>query len=619
MTRLKEQVNETPPAEMMWRNAWRARLEIAGLTALAGAAVFFVATSWRKWPDPLMDFGQTLYNAWQLSEGAVLYRDVGCLYGPLSQYFNAGIFRIFGPGLIVLAIANLTVFAAISISIYILFRRAWGVLAAWLSTLIFISVFGFSQFVDAGNYNYAAPYANETIHGMLICVLLCRGLCGWVGKPSAARSFLCGLLLGATIVLKPEFILAAVVITSLAALIRWRSHGLPPTVASSCWAIAVLLPSALFTIYFAQFLPWSRAISASSQAWFNVFNSSFNRSPLAIRLLGLDHPWFHLVEGLLATALAGAVILALVGTMLLIERKLPNWLRLSSAMILVLIFGWLGCFVINWIEVGRCLFGLALIYFLVSIGFFLRNGKRSAPDFGVRILRLLIAGLAVGLMARMFLNPRIYHYGYYQAAMAALLVPSFMIGELAAWLEGGWRVQAVAIAATFALVLPGIAQLATRSEHAWALKTEAVAEGRDLFYCFPAEMDSIGDVVKTVVAVLREKAGGETLTVLPEGESINYFTRLRNPVPHACFYKGAMETQTEAELVTDLQQQSPYWIVIISRDLIGWGIERYGEKGGSGEEVLRWVEQNYKQVASLGGDPLDYRERGAIVLRKYSR
>jgi hypothetical protein len=59
--------------------------------------------------------------------------------------------------------------------------------------------------------------------------------------------------------------------------------------------------------------------------------------------------------------------------------------------------------------------------------------------------------------------------------------------------------------------------------------------------------------------------------------------------------------------------------VIISRDLIGYGIERYGEKSGSGEEILRWVEQNYKQVGSIGGDPLDYRERGAIILRKYSR
>ena len=116
-----------------------------------------------------------------------------------------------------------------------------------------------------------------------------------------------------------------------------------------------------------------------------------------------------------------------------------------------------------------------------------------------------------------------------------------------------------------------------------------------------------------------EKGEGKPLIVLPEGESINYFARLRNPVPHACFYKGAMETATEGEIVSDLEAHSPYWIVIISRDLIGWGTDRYGEKSGSGEEILRWVNENYKQVASIGGDPLDYRERGAILLRKYAR
>src|SRR5438105_5157078 len=108
---------------MMRHNAWQARLEVAGLAALAGTAAFFVATSWRKWPDPLIDFGQQLYNAWQLSNGAVLYRDVSCLYGPLSQYFNAAIFWMFGPGLIVLALANVAIFVAISTSIYLLIRK----------------------------------------------------------------------------------------------------------------------------------------------------------------------------------------------------------------------------------------------------------------------------------------------------------------------------------------------------------------------------------------------------------------------------------------------------------------------------------------------------------------
>ena len=420
-------------------------------------------------------------------------------------------------------------------------------------------------------------------------------------------------------IIKPEFVLAGLVLTILAALAHWRYKSLPAARQLGWWVPATVLPTLLFTIYFARFFPPARAMSAASHGWLNIFNRSLSNSPLATRLFGLDQPWLHFVDSIVATALACAAIAALAGAMVLIERKLPTWLRLSLGVIAVAIFGSFGSYFVNWAEIGRCLSGLSLIYLAVVIWALLRNAKLGDSDVAVGTARLLFAGLAVALLTRMLLNPRIYHYGYYQAALAALLVPAVTIGELAEWLRVGWRGKLMAAAGTLAIILPGIANLATRSQKALQLKTEAIAEGRDRFYSFPPEMDSIGSVVNTVSGALREKAAGETLTVLPEGESINYFARLRNPVAHACFYKGSMETQSEGELVIDLQKHSPYWIVIIRRDLIAFGIERYGEKPGSGEQILRWVDQNYKQVASIGGDPLDYRERGAIILRNYSR
>jgi hypothetical protein len=594
----------------------RARFEILGVVSLLAATVFFVTTSWRKWSDPLIDFGQQLYNAWQLSNGAVLYRDVGCIYGPLSEYFNAAIFWLFGPGLIVLAIANLIIFAAISVSLYLIVRKCWGIFAAWLSILVFVSIFGFSQFVDAGNYNYATPYANETIHGLLISLLLCYFLFLWVNTATPNRSFICGLLVGATLVLKPEFIFAALVMTLVAAFASWWRQGLPEIRTLAWWIAGAILPSAVFAIYFAQFLPWQRTFRVTSQAWLSVFNPSFNSSPLAIRLLGLDHPETHLIQGLIATALAGAVILALVGTLFLIERNQSKWLRLTIALALVLIFAWLGLREIYWEEIGQCLPGLTLIYFVIAVVSFFRNPAETDSDQPVRLLRLLFACLALALLARMFLNPRIYHYGYYQAALAAVLVPAIMIGELPSWFRISRTARSLAIVATLAIVLPGTIKLAMRSQNALQLKTQPVGSGRDYFYAFPAGMDPTGSLVDGVINLLQEKAVGGTVTVLPEGESINYFARLRNPVAHACFYKGAMETNTEAELVEDLQASPPDWIVIISRDLGTWGIDRYGEQSGAGKEVLAWVEQNYEKAAWTGGDPLDYREHGAIVLRK---
>ena len=61
--------------------------EVAGLVALAGLTLLFLAFSWRKWPDPLIDFGRELYTPWRLANGAVLYRDV--------ELFLRSVLRIF--------------------------------------------------------------------------------------------------------------------------------------------------------------------------------------------------------------------------------------------------------------------------------------------------------------------------------------------------------------------------------------------------------------------------------------------------------------------------------------------------------------------------------------------
>jgi len=125
----------------------------------------------------------------------------------------------------VLVAANLAVFAAILAVIYRLCRRAWGAVAAALAGIAFVAVFGFSQYVKVANYNYVTPYAHQTTHGMLVCLLLLAGLVRWLDDATPRRSLLVGLLLGLTAVLKPEFMLAGGLVTIAAGLIRWRHRG----------------------------------------------------------------------------------------------------------------------------------------------------------------------------------------------------------------------------------------------------------------------------------------------------------------------------------------------------------------------------------------------------------
>src|SRR6267378_1769280 len=97
--------------------------ELLSLGTLTAAFALFAALSWRTWPDILVDFGQELYVPWRLTQGEALYRDIAWVGGPLSQYGNALLFRLFGVSLTTVIVANLALLAAIVGMVYGFFRR----------------------------------------------------------------------------------------------------------------------------------------------------------------------------------------------------------------------------------------------------------------------------------------------------------------------------------------------------------------------------------------------------------------------------------------------------------------------------------------------------------------
>jgi hypothetical protein len=592
-------IGATSPSSTRW-------LEFSGLAGLFALAVFFVAASWRKWPDPLIDFGRELYVPWRLSHGAVLFHDVSEQYGPLSQYFNAALFRVFGPGLMVLVWANLAIFAGIVATLYWLCRQAWGAFAAFVACAVFIAVFGFSQFVPAGNYNYATPYAHETTHGFFVCLLLTVALTRWKRNPKLLWSFIAGFLFGLTTVLKPEFILAGGLVTLAAVLTGSRENvrSIPGSIGT--WAAGALLPAIGFALFFGSVLPWKEALSATSHAWIGWVTASpisaLTNNTLQMGFTGLNQPASHLVQHLWVSLLACVIIVAMAAITRFIDRTDRFWpatilmATLWASAIAVAVF------LIDWREIGRCLLGLIGLYALWRAAISWRSkGREEAGS----TLRLLLAILAGALMVRMALNGRIYQYGFYQAALAGVLIPAILLVEVPEWLRLTRRGRTMIVVTTMALLVPGMTILAIESQQTLQLKTAAIGEGRDRFYAFPRQVESTGELVRTVSVALSHTDPKDTLLVLPEGLSINYLTRLRNPLPDFFF------PDPNEQFLKSLEGKQPDWIVLVSRDLREYGVQRYG-----GNSLKPWLEKNYTQIAHFGGNPLDYRQHGAVILKR---
>lgn len=572
-------------------------LEGAGVAALAALAAYFLAISWRKWPDSLIDFGRELYLPWQLSQGAVLYRDAEDFYGPLSQYLNAALFKLFGPSMMVLVVFNLFVFAGIVASIYILFRKAWGPLAAWLACALFISVFGFSDTTGLGNYNYATPYSHEATHGLFVCLLLVLVLLRWLERPALASSLACGLLAGIAAVLKPEVLLAAFSVTAVAA---WSGRNKVRKSDALAWLAGLVVPTTVFAAYFARHVPIADAVEYASRAWLSVVSSTrFTGDPSQIAFLGFDKPGEHLFEHALASAIAALLFGWTAAAGMLGDRFAKH--RSLIAALGACTIAVVSARLIPWESAGRCLLGLLLFY----LAMLRPTGAR-----------LLLTVLGVAMLARMALNGRLYQFGFYQAALASLVVVAVAAGELPERLQLSRFGRVTLRVCCACLILPGVLTLAGWSQQLLFLKTYPVSNHGDLFYAVDPSRDKIGDMVNVVSSELRKAPPGQSLLVLPDGEMINYLARMRSPVAPAFFFSSATVGGREAGIVGELRRHPPDWVLLISRDLTEFGVDRYGESEGQGRLILDWTAANYELAGSMGGDPLDPHQQGIRLFKR---
>lgn len=169
----------------------------------------------------------------------------------------------------------------------------------------------------------------------------------------------------------------------------------------------------------------------------------------------------------------------------------------------------------------------------------------------------------------------------------------------------------------FSLVF-GVVTLSVKSQGILRLKTYAVGEARDQFYSFPPDLDPRGEIIRAITNRLGKGSPRQRLLVLPEGLMINYLARIPSPVAAVYLHSSAISNGREGAIVDEMKQHPPDWVVIISRNLREYGIQRYGEAPGEGQQILRWVSDNYEREMSVGGDPLDPGQSGGVLLRRRS-
>ncbi|HWY77615.1 MAG TPA: hypothetical protein VN281_18500 [Verrucomicrobiae bacterium] len=572
---------------------------------------WFLAISWRKWTDPLIDVGPQLYATWQVSQGALPYHDFVWNYGPFSLFLNATLFKVFGPGMLVLATANLIIYALIVALAYMAFRTAWGRLGAFAALAVFIGVFSFSHLTSVGNYNFVTPYSNESTHGMLVALVVAFLAARWSRGPSCAAAFWLGFCGGLTAVLKPEFMLAGAVIGVTAVGLRLLQR-LPVRLAELGLVLAgLLLPTLAFTIWFARIESFRAAFVDASQAWWLVLVEHVQRTVMKQEgFTGFDSAWPNLARDLRVTATTLFVLTGIWAAGWIINRSRPWPFRIAIAIgeLIAVSFARLEA---GWFDSGRCLpVILAIVFGLVvwRLWHCLREGRQIEPR---TVMSLTLVLLSIAMLVRLGLRVRVYHLGFFQAAFAGMVAAAAMITELPLWTGPGLWGRRLAAAGYATVLIIGCGSIAAKSLGILAQQTMRVGTGSDLFYVFNGSVDETAKGVNFAVNFLRGKPPKATLVVFPEGAMINYLVRRVNPLP------AVRRDATEEMILEQLRQAHPDYVVMISRDPREYGPNLFGKPGNSGQAIVAWLGDNYETVIAGGGNPLDrdHDKAGVTILR----
>jgi len=586
-----------------------------GPALIVAAALAQTAWGWRKWPDVLVDYGQTPYIAWQLAAGKTLYTDIAYFQGPLSPYVNSVLFRLFGVSLTALMVGNLVFIAGILFLLHQLLAAISDRLTAAAGCLTFVGVFGFAQYVPYGNYNFVCPYTPELTHGVALSLLGIWFLSRYARRHRPGAIAGAGISTGLVFLTRVELFLPAfLAITAGLGLVlcsekttparRLRAMGLflgcvcvPPLAAIALLSLKMSAHQALAS---AWMLPaWSAALAGRTGslkfyrdklgitdvpgnlreilAWLGWYAALF--VPAALAAVAVPRPAKRHGPAALA-------VFVIVAGLLLARLSTTQWLYAARPLpVLMLALG-----ALTGVEWFRC--------------------EKNDPRRGPLIVRLVLIIYSVAMLARIILNVHVYHYGFALAMPAGLLLVAALCGWVPAAIDRRGREGGMFRAAAFAALAVGIFAHLQVQESCFSQKSFTVGSGGDRILA-----DFRGPfVARALRAVAVNIRTNETLTVLPDGQMLNYLSRRASPVPYTDFMPTEFAIFGEDAILDSFRVDPPDYIALVHKDTSEFGYRFFGRDYG--RKVYAWIEENYQPAALIGDMPLQDDRFGILFLKR---
>lgn len=596
-----------------------------GVAALTPVFLVLTLMSWKKWSDPVIDWGRELYLPWRISTGEIMGRDFPHLYGPFSHYFNAGIFHIFGVSMNSLIFVNLLILFTALLLIYSYWRKIADPGSAFLAGVVFLGIFAFGNYTIVSNFNFVTPYSHETTHGIVLTLIMLRGFIRFKNGGVLSGLGVAGLSLGLLLMTRIEHVLAgagtAVCAFTLLFIFRRHLPRKPDAVCFSVFVLWMILPLLTAWILFGLFLSWHQSLRIVFGAFQPILLDSASNMYFFRRGMGLDEPLRNLQILFLSWMLVAAFWFGMQKVSRLIAAKSARPERTAlivtgiGASAILSLFAIEGAGTVFLTLPARSLPLLCLSVFCVTAALWIIRKYDTGwlKEHFELILWTVWAGL---LTAKMLLMSRVFHYGYYLGMPAGILAAIIFLYYLPRSAAHNPPQQRILIMfANILVILFTVCHLAW-SFNLYRLKTFTIGEGADSFRTFSGENRFAGPVMEEARRYLEENAmPGDTLVAYPEGAMLNYLTRMPSSIYYYDYMTAKFLGADDRDVLRNLYDANPSYVAYIHRDASEHQLPNFGTAELNGKVIKERISEHYKIVKTIRHEPFVSDQFGIQILR----
>jgi len=246
------------------------------------------------------------------------------------------------------------------------------------------------------------------------------------------------------------------------------------------------------------------------------------------------------------------------------------------------------------------------------------SGDSSTPYQSIAF-PLLWSIFGFGLLAKLGLFSRIWHYGFILAMPAFAAAIYLLLSYLPGVLERYGVRRNLMCGTIWLLLMTAMLRLFVQSQNVLSTKTLAVGNRRDKVFTFDGKIHPAGPAVQSALAWMESNASPEaTLAVLPEGVMVNYMTRRVNPTKYLIWNPAEMVGFGQSTMTTTFCENPPDYVMLIHRDPSEYGVKFFGQEERFGLKLMQWMGANYEPVCLIGNEPLRSSLFGIKILKRIS-